>query len=190
VRAPLLISMVAGCLLASACGHVSSRAFDRMEADPDWVIVRGVPVVRQTSANDCGAAALAMVLTFWGQPTSLRDVTAVYPSAPDGGILAGHLRDFARTKNVSAFLIAGTVDDLGKELASGRPVLVGTVRDSLGKRYSHYQVVIGLNRKGQRVLINDPAKGRQEVPWADFASTWVAGKQLALVILPKTQATH
>jgi hypothetical protein len=106
--------MVAGCLLASACGHVSSRAFDRMEADPDWVIVRGVPVVRQTSANDCGAAALAMVLTFWGQPTSLRDVTAVYPSAPDGGILAGHLRDFARTKNVSAFLIAGTVDDLGK----------------------------------------------------------------------------
>ena len=77
---------------------------------------------------DCGAAALAALLAYWGQPTGVADITKAHPPDPQRGLLARDLREFARRSPLSVYLLAGTIDDLDNELSAGRPVLVGLVR--------------------------------------------------------------
>jgi len=60
--AAILLVAVAGCYRGSA-RTVSLAEIDRQ---PGWLMVRGVRVIRQESAHDCGSAALAMVLDHWG----------------------------------------------------------------------------------------------------------------------------
>jgi ABC-type bacteriocin/lantibiotic exporter with double-glycine peptidase domain len=182
------VALLAVAALGSvACGHVGAASIQRLEADPSWVVVRGVPVVRQRSENDCGAAALASGLSYLGRPTSIADVTNAHPPKPGGGIPAGALRDVARQRGVSAFVIAGTVVDLERELGRGRPVIVGLVKDRGRRAYSHYAVVIGLERNRQNVLVIDPDRGWQRTAWSTFAAEWAASGQVTLVLLPRAQ---
>src|SRR5437764_1272498 len=111
-------------------GSARSTSLADLRAEAGWVVVAAVPEVRQTSARDCGPAALSMVLQRWGTPGSSRDelerALAVGQSA--AGIAAGDLRDLARKRGLQAFLISGRIDDLIHEVNAGRPVLVGLIQ--------------------------------------------------------------
>ena len=61
-----------------------------LTADPSWIVVPDVPFVAQQSDEDCGPAALAMVLRRFGVPVTLAEVTAAEPPK-DGGVRAGAL---------------------------------------------------------------------------------------------------
>ena len=81
-------------------------------AQPGWVVVRNVPLIRQNGASDCGAAALAMVLAYWQRPISLDEIAARDPVATSKGWKAGQLRDLARERGLQAFVVSGGIDDL------------------------------------------------------------------------------
>jgi Peptidase C39 family len=196
-----LRSVVAGAALltlaGTGCYTGSARdvaSLPDVAHDPGWVLVRGVPFVHQQSEVDCGAAALAMVLAYWGQPATLATIVTARPPH-DGGILAGELRDLARAYGLQAFLVPGTFVDLDTQLRRGRPVLVGLAKPIAGNRaLQHYEVVIGLNRTRRRVLTWDPAQGLRENSFEGFAREWIPAHQLALILFPRTtergEASH
>ena len=109
----LLVTLVPGGCYTGAARTVSPADLAR---DPGWLIVRGVPFVEQRAENDCGAAALAMVLRYWGLPVGQ---TAMTPAHPQRGLRAGELRDFARGRGMEAFVVQGQLPDLWAEMRAG-----------------------------------------------------------------------
>jgi ABC-type bacteriocin/lantibiotic exporter with double-glycine peptidase domain len=178
-------------VLASGCYVGSARTAtlaDFASQDDSWNMVEGVPPVRQLEREDCGAAALAMVLAYWQLPVTREDIGAANPPAPDRGIRAAALRDFARRQGLQAFLIEGEIADLDRELARHRPVLVGVMKRYGGRVYPHYEVVVGVSRRKQRVLTLDPAQGMRVNSREGFAAEWIAAGRLTLIIFPLPRA--
>ena len=64
-----------GCYLGSARDATPATLAAVAEAD-GWEKIEGVPVVRQIERQDCGAAALAMVLDYWGLQVTRDQINA------------------------------------------------------------------------------------------------------------------
>ncbi len=189
VRAGALVLLVAGCA-SGYSGQARDFTPTRLADEPGWVAVRGVPVERQIEEADCGAAAVAMVVAYWtgGEP---RAIAAALRPAPEKGIAAGRLRDLARSRGLAAFLVRGEVADLEREVAAGRPVVVGLVKPYGKKKVlTHYEVVVGLNRQKKLVVTLDPAAGWRENGLAAFVREWEPAKRLALVVSAKSAPPH
>jgi ABC-type bacteriocin/lantibiotic exporter with double-glycine peptidase domain len=153
-------------------------------ADPGWMAVSGVPLVRQSGRSDCGAAALAMVLGYWSRPMSVDEISARDPAASAKGWKAGQLRDLAREKGLRAYVVSGRIADLTTEISQGRPVVVGLVKQYRDKPRAHYQVVIGLHPEKKRILSLDPAEGWREDSLEGFAREWIPTREVTVVFLP------
>ncbi len=183
-RAAIALLVIA----AGACVHYtgSARDFDaaRLDRQPGWVAARGVPVVRQRSADDCGPAVLASMLRYWDRPVSLAEAWSLAPPRSGRGVRAGRLRDALRQRGLRAFLVAGTVTDLRRELAGRRPVIVGLVEPHSNRRgFAHYEIVLGWNADRRRVVTVDPARGLRVRPVDGFIAEWKPSGRVALVVL-------
>jgi ABC-type bacteriocin/lantibiotic exporter with double-glycine peptidase domain len=170
---------LAGCYAGTA-HTVTAR---QIAADPGWLVVPDVPLIRQSGTSDCGAAALAMVLAHWQRPIPLDEITARDPAASSKGWKAGQLRDLARERGLQSFVVSGQLGDLNHEISQGRPVMVGVVKRYGDKALAHYEVVIGIHREKRRILTLDPADGWREDSLEGFAKEWVPTKQVTLVFL-------
>lgn len=188
-RAGVLLLLVAGCA-SGYTGEARDFAPGRLTAEPGWVSVRGVPVEQQVEEADCGAAAIAMVVAYWtgGDP---RAIAASLRPAPERGIAAGRLRDVARGRGLAAFIVRGELADLERELVAGRPVVVGLVKPYGRKKVlTHYEVVVGLNRRKKLVVTLDPAAGWRSNELAAFLREWDPSKRLALVVSARNAPPH
>jgi ABC-type bacteriocin/lantibiotic exporter with double-glycine peptidase domain len=178
----LLAVVVTAGVTLSACqtgrGRVVSPA-DITERD-GWLLVGGVPFVKQRSERDCGAAAAAMVLRYWGVPASATDAAA--PLAGERGLKASELRELVRARGLDAFLVRGEPADLRAEIERRRPLIVGLVARARGTAIGHYEVVIGFHHARRRILTLDPAAGWRESSFEEFAAEWAGAQQLALVV--------
>jgi len=166
----------------------------QLRAEAGWTIVTGVREVRQSSTDDCGIAALSMVLQRWGAPSSSPDELKRELARDDGsdssgghadgdeGVAAGALRDLARRRGLRVFLIRGRIDDLVHELGAGRPVLVGLRQSYSDRTLSHYEVVVGINARSRRLLLFDPGHGPREDGFDGFAAEWNPTGSLAIVV--------
>ena len=85
-------------------------------------------------------------------------MSAANPPAPEQGLRAATLRDLARRQGLQAFLIPGQLGDLERELQRRHPVLVGVVKRYGQRAYPHYEVVVGMSRRTQRILTLDPGQ--------------------------------
>jgi ABC-type bacteriocin/lantibiotic exporter with double-glycine peptidase domain len=176
----LALVLTAGC--ASYQGSARDADPRAISREKGWIMLKGVPEIRQTKEHDCGAAAMVSVLTYWQKPVKVADVRA---HGNQARLSAGELRAFARKRGFEAFAIHGTFQDLRHELAAGRPVLVGVGKPySKGKLLAHYQVVVGLNPETKRVLVMDPGSGFQTNTLDGFDSEWKPTGRVTLVMIP------
>ena len=113
-----------------------------------------VPTVLQMEAAECGAAALAMVLAHHGCWVTLEELRTA----------CGVSRDGANARSIVEAARAYGLDAKG----------VGIELDRLPDQsfpciaywdFAHFVVVEGTSRDG--VLLDDPARGRVTVPWAE-----------------------
>jgi len=178
------------CVVASGCylGSAKSTTPAELAGEAGWEVVESVPPVRQTAREDCGAAALAMVLNYWGSPVTPGEITAANPPTTGQGIKAAALREFARRKGLQAFLIQGQQSDLEREIGRHHPVLVGVLKRYLFRNYPHYEVVVGINRQERRVLTLDPSHGLRVNRRDSFAAEWAKAGQVTLIIFPQPPA--
>ena len=184
VRAAGLALLLAA---ASGCAYRgTAQAFDPAEltSEPGWIFVEGVPAILQEAQEDCGAAALAAVLAYWKAPADAERILLACPPKPEEGIEAGALRDFARSCGLQAFLFAGEWDDLKRELAAGRPVLVGLGKPYITGILSHYEVVTAYHQEKRLLVTVDPANGWRKNSPEGFQQEWTLAGRLTLVVSP------
>jgi predicted double-glycine peptidase len=179
------VVMLAVAVLLGGCYHGSARDTSpvALRRQPGWVMVDGLAAIRQTSDNDCGAAALAMVLRRWGVSSSPADILRAHPATPGQGIAAGDLRDFARARGLDAFLIQGEMGDLTTEVGLQHPVLVGLAQRRGDRVSSHYEVVAGFNTGARRLFLLDPARGPREDSYDGFRAEWEPTGRVTLVVV-------
>jgi ABC-type bacteriocin/lantibiotic exporter with double-glycine peptidase domain len=152
----------------------------------NWVVAPRVPLVMQQSNHDCGAAALAAVLRFWGHPTSPDQVVA---ATGRGGkrLSAGDLSKHARSAGLLSYVFYGTMTDIAYELNHGRPVIVGLGKSyQEGKALAHYEVVVGYEPHTKQVLLLDPGGGWKVDSFAGFGKEWSVSKGVTVVVFPQT----
>lgn len=152
-----LVGLAAGCGLSYSGG---ARPVTPTELDGEWLRAAPTPVVRQRAHSDCGLAALAMVAGAWGHTWTLVDLSR-HVTITEQGVKLGALRDLARARGLEAYAISGKHADLQRELAKGRPVLLGLLLPFGQRRgLSHYEVVVALNPRDGSVVTLDPSTGK------------------------------
>jgi predicted double-glycine peptidase len=133
--------------------------------------IRQANVIVQQWDVSCGAAALATLLTYHhGEPVSERAVAQAMLGKTDplrvkvrGGFSLLDLKRYAEARGFQADGYTGmSLDDL-VELG---PALVPVILD----RYPHF--VVFRARRGDRVLIADPAYGNRSVEVEVFEKAW------------------
>ncbi len=176
-----------GC--ASYHGSAKSAQPSVIAQQGQWRMVQNFPHVAQTGDKDCGAAALAAVLRFWGHPASPDSVEASLGRA-DSRLQAGDMEAYARSLGLESYVFYGTMKDVVHEIEQGRPVIVGLgkmVDDK--KALAHYEVVVGYEPNKKQVLLLDPARGWQVDSYEGFANEWAISKAVTIVTFPNVAAT-
>jgi ABC-type bacteriocin/lantibiotic exporter with double-glycine peptidase domain len=118
-----------------------------------------IPVIYQSTAADCGAACLAMVLGYFGRDVHLEEVREAAGVARDG-ISAAELLDAAQHFDLRGRGVRLEVTELGK-LAPGA---------ILHWDLNHFVVLDRVEKNGLRVV--DPALGRRRVAWSDVGRSF------------------
>ena len=120
------------------------------------------PQVVQTSAMDCGPAALASLLQGFGVQASYGRLREACQTDVDGTSI-DTLEDIAGSLGLDAEQTLAPVDHLLAVEADALPAVV-VVR--LPNGFTHF--VVAWRTVGRRVLLMDPATGRRWVPAAEF----------------------
>lgn len=128
-----------------------------------------VPFIRQPEEG-CGAAAIAMVMRYWGRQAEPEPIFRELYSAEARGIRASDMARYFRGRGFRDFQFKGRWGDLTNHLAKGRPLIVA-LRE--GSNVFHYVVVAGVDPARDSVLVNDPARRKLlNVGRRDFERRW------------------
>lgn len=131
--------------------------------------VAKVPVVMQMEALECGAASLAMILAYYGKWIPLEQVRLDCGVSRDGSNAKNILRA-ARSYGLSAKGYRYEPEVLKKE---GRfPCIIHW-------NFNHFVVLNGF--RGNKAILNDPAKGTYTVPMSTFDESFTG---ICLILEP------
>ena len=131
--------------------------------------VAKVPVVMQMEALECGAASLAMILAYYGKWSPLEQVRLDCGVSRDGSNAKNILRA-ARSYGLSAKGYRYEPEVLKKE---GRfPCIIHW-------NFNHFVVLNGF--RGNKAVLNDPAKGTYTVPMSTFDESFTG---ICLILEP------
>ena len=118
--------------------------------------VAKVPVVLQLEMLECGAACLAMVMAYYGKWIPLEQVR----------LDCGVSRDGSNAKNIYKAALSYGFDVKAYKLGPDELRKEGKFPCIIHWNMNHFVVLDGF--KGNKVYINDPAKGRVTVSWDIF----------------------
>lgn len=181
-RQVLLVALLAlslGC--ASYRGTASNAQPSDLAREGQWTLVPRFPLVLQKENDDCGAAALAAVLRFWGYPATPQSIEAAV-GRTDHRLQAGDMEAYARSVGLRSYVFFGTMKDVVHELGRGRPVIVGLGKKiETKKAVSHYEVVVGYEPQKKQLLLLDPGRGWQVDSLDGFAHEWALSKGVTMV---------
>ncbi|HWR53244.1 MAG TPA: cysteine peptidase family C39 domain-containing protein [Bryobacteraceae bacterium] len=136
-----------------------------------------VPFVRQ-SEEGCGAAAISMVMRYWGHDAEPEPILRELYTPQLKGIRAADMARYFRQHGFRTFEFKGEWSDLDEHIAKGRPLVVA-LRE--GANALHYVIVAGVTDAA--ALVNDPARRKLlRVDRTDFERRWQ--KRWTLLAVP------
>ncbi|HSD29339.1 MAG TPA: papain-like cysteine protease family protein [Vicinamibacteria bacterium] len=141
-----------------------------------------VPFVPQEK-DTCGAAALAMVMGYWGREVPHGEIAAALVERELCGIRGSRLADFARGRGTEAFAFAGDMVTLRDHLARGRPLVVAI---DAGRGRLHDVVVVGFDDERAEAIVHDPARGPgRRIGLGELEKKWAKSGHWTLLCTPK-----
>ena len=172
--------LLAGCATAPQSRQILSAAPAGL---PGRVELVEVPFFPQ-QAYQCGPAALATLLQDQGIATQPEQLVAeVYVPARRGSLQAEMLAA-ARARERVAYPLRSELEDVLREVAAGRPVLV---LQNLGLSRMprwHYAVVVGYDLAQGEILLRSGLHERRVNGFARFEHTWRRAGRWAFVVTP------
>lgn len=172
-------------ILTGCAAHIP--ALDSAQDMPPRAELTSTPFFPQ-EREQCGPAALATVLNFYGHSTT-PDALRQWVYVPErGGSLQVEMLATARRHDMLAYPLAGELPALLREIAAGHPVLV---LQNLGLTWLprwHYAVVIGYDIDERRLILRSGTEFRWKTDFGVFMHTWRRAGAWALVIIPPDQS--
>ena len=129
-----------------------------------------VPMIRQHEPKDCGAAALSMILEYYGKKVPYTAVCEAIKVDRQGANLYG-LHDGATQFGLNSDILEGTAQDFIQEVRAGQIKLPAIVRIVNRFAMEHYIVVTGISKK--KVRYCDPGEGRQALTLEQFSDCFL-----------------
>jgi predicted double-glycine peptidase len=146
-----------------------------------------VPFVAQRK-DTCGAAALAMVLRYWGDEASHDDVARTLLTPELHGIAGSRLAGFARGRGMEAVAYRSDLANLREFVGKGRPLIVAW---DMGRGRYHDVVVTGFDDARGAVIVHDPARGASRAVGLDaFEKRWAGAGYWTLLVAPGKPAAE
>ena len=128
-----------------------------------------VPVIMQMEALECGAACLAMVLAYYGKWVPLEQVR----------LDCGVSRDGSNMKNIYLAAQNYGLKAHGYRMETEALRKTGPFPCIVHWNFNHFVVLNGF--KGNKAVINDPARGIVQIPYEQFDESFTG---LVLVLEP------
>lgn len=173
-------------LLLSAAGCAAPVTLDAVRADVaagHGHLIGGVPFVSQDE-YDCGPAALAMVLQYYGAAVGREEIAQALYLPSVRGTLNLDLEFYARRRGFEARAFAGTLDGAKAELRRGRPLIVFQDLGIPGFPVPHFAVLLGYDDRTRSVVLHSGPDAYRVVPYADFEQTWARRRGWTLLVTP------
>lgn len=159
---------------------------DTHRSIPNKHEIRATPFYSQ-KRYQCGPSSLATVLNYRGVDTSLQDLKTEIYLPKRKGSLQIEIASAVRSRQLLAYPISPSLEDLFKEIAANNPVMV---LQNLGLSWIpvwHYSVVIGYNLEKQHVILRSGKHKRITTPFNVFENTWRRSQFWGVVIIPPDQ---
>lgn len=142
-----------------------------------------MPFYANTS-DQCGPAALASVLSFWGaraDPAALRP--ELYRRSL-GGSLPVDLTLAARRRGFRAEMYQGSLEDLRRRIDQGRPVLAFLNVWLRHLPQGHFVVVTGYDDARGGVYVHDGRRRDRFLRYSRLESAWSKTRRWTLIVEP------
>ncbi|NWF51940.1 MAG: peptidase C39 family protein [Nitrospirae bacterium] len=161
-------------LLLNTCASVKDH-------NKNSIIIENFPFYPQT-AYQCGPAALAGVLNFWGIYVTPDEIADEIYSESARGTLSIDMSLYVQRKGLRAIQYKGDIQDLRENIDTGYPVIV--LIDSGFSLYqiNHFMVVIGYNEYG--FIVNSGKEREKFISEKYFMHSWGKTKFWTLLIKP------
>jgi ABC-type bacteriocin/lantibiotic exporter with double-glycine peptidase domain len=169
-------------ILSSGCG-TKSFASIRPGIDAQGHYIGGVPFFRQT-AYDCGPAALAGILAFYGRPVDLEAMTASIYLPKLRGTLPMDLERYAKESGLKTASSDGNADALKSAVRSNIPVICLLDLGFGPYRQPHYVTVIGFDDGNGLFVMHDGITPDKTMSYEAFEKKWLRAGRWMIVIKP------
>lgn len=146
-------------------------------------LITGVPFIAQ-EAFQCGPAALAMVLQYYGARVDQDEIAREIYLPSIRGTLNLDLELYARRRGFQARAFQGTLARVKDELRRGRPLIVFQDLGFAAYPVPHFAVLLGYDDRAGVVVLHSGTTPSRVVSYAEFEATWARRRGWTLLITP------
>lgn len=176
----LAVVVLAGCATPPQSQRLAESAPSGL---PERAELDHVPFFPQ-EAYQCGPAALATVLSEQGAGVDADSLVSEVYIPERKGSLQTEMLAAARSRGLVAYPLAPELEDVLREVAAGRPVLVfQNLGLTILPRW-HYAVVVGYDLSEQQLILRSGTVERHVNSFGQFERTWLRGGRWAFVAVP------
>ncbi len=179
---PATLLTLAALPLFFSCARSLQEAKSRTSQSGTSHLIREVPFYSQ-EAHQCGPAALAGVLNYWGVAVLAGDIAREIYSKSAGGTLGMDMVFYAKRVSLESSQYRGSLEVLKLHIDSGCPMVVLVDYGFWVFQRNHYMVIVGYDESN--VIANLGKDQLKLIPVQGFLKAWERAKFWALLITPE-----